>query len=153
MRRISRAINRWWVFWPALLLYVGLWLLPASIWFSSAGQLVSDARPGAAPVVVEDRTIRISFVGDYSTSTREVDSNEIAAGCTASAQVRYRGGLSGVRSMTLVDWTDGKPGCGRLPPGTYYTETCRTVLRPLWGLLPAKEECWVSNLFRIGGEG
>ena len=149
MTVVRRTINRWWVFYPLLGLYLVLWALPASVWFDSRSINVSDATEGAAPTVVEDRAIRFSFLGEYATTTRNVLTNEVAGGCTGADRLRYRGGLDGVQTRSLVEWTDGKVACASLAPGTYYTETCRTVLYPLWGILPRKTTCATSNIFTV----
>ena len=117
--------------------------------FDSHSIAISDAVQGSAPTVVEDRTIRFSFFGEYIATTREALTNKVASGCAGSGRVRYRGGLSGVQTMSLVDWTDGKVACASLAPGTYYTETCRTLLYPLWGILPAKTTCATSNILTV----
>ena len=144
-----RTLNRWWVFWPALGLNLAMGALPARVWFDSHSIAISDAVQGSAPTVVEDRTIRFSFFGEYIATTREALTNKVASGCAGSGRVRYRGGLSGVYTMSLVEWTDGKEGSARLEPGAYYTETCRTVLYPLWGILPRKTTCATSNIFTV----
>lgn len=149
MAVVRRTINRWWVFWPALWFYLVLWAMPARVWFDSHSIAVSDAIAGAAPTVVEDRTIRFSFLGEYTATTRDVLTNEVSGGCAGSGRVRYRGWLSGVQTMSLVEWTDGNAACAALAPGAYYTETCRTVLYPLWGILPAKTTCATSNIFTV----
>ena len=149
MAMVRRTVDRWWVFWPALGLYIVLWALPARLWFDSHSIAISDAVQGSAPTVVEDRTIRFSFFGEYIATTREALTNKVASGCAGSGRVRYRGGLSGVQTMSLVEWTDGKVACASLAPGTYYTETCRTVLYPLWGILPRKTTCATSNIFTV----
>ncbi len=150
MRGAVRTINRWWVFLPVLAAYVALWLMPASFWFDSRSLKVGDAFVGEAPIVIEDRAVRFSFQGFYSTATRFAeDPQEIAFGCAGDGRVRYRGGLDGVRSYDLVEWTDGKEACRRLPPNTYFVEVCRTVEYPLWGILQAKTACRTSNVFKI----
>lgn len=149
MRMAVKSMNSWWVFWPALLIYVAMAALPASVWFRTESVHVSSVAFGTAPVVVENRTIRFGFVGRYSTTTRNAVTNLTANGCTGSEDIKYRGGLSGARTMSLVEWTAGKEGCARLPVGTYYTETCRTVLYPLLGLVPAKTQCSTSNIFEV----
>ena len=149
MTVVRRTINRWWVFFPLLGLYLVLWALPASVWFDSRSINVSDATEGAAPTVVENRAILFSFLGEYATTTRNVLTNEVAGGCTGADRLRYRGGLDGVQTRSLVEWTDGKVACASLAPGTYYTETCRTVLYPLWGILPRKTTCATSNIFTV----
>lgn len=153
MRAALRTANRWWVFLPALVLYVSLWLAPASFWFDSRSLKVSDAFVGEAPVVVEDRIIHWSFIGSYSASVRFAEiPQEIAFGCTGSGEIHYRGGLSGSKSYDLPEYVDGREACRRLPPGNYFVEVCRTVKYPLWGILPAKPTCRTSNIFRIGAK-
>lgn len=150
MRKAIRAANRWWVFLPIFLTYFGLWAMPASFWFDSRSLKVADAIVGEAPVVVEDRHIRWSFLGSYSTATRFAEvPQEIAYGCHGDGEIPYRGGLDGPRSYDLVEFTDGKEACRKLPPGAYFVEVCRTVERPLWGILPQKSKCWTSNVFKV----
>ena len=146
---VRRTINRWWVFFPLLGLYLVLWALPASVWFDSRSINVSDATEGAAPTVVENRAILFSFLGEYATTTRNVLTNEVAGGCTGADRLRYRAGLDGVQTRSLVEWTDGAADCARLGAGQYYTETCRTVLYPLFGILPPKTVCVTSNIFTV----
>jgi hypothetical protein len=152
MKLARHVINRWWIFWPVVALYVALWSLPASVWFDSRSIQVSDSVVGEAPLVAEDRAVRWSFTGEYSATTRNAMTGEVARGCSGSEVLRYRGGLEGVDTMNLVDWTAGKTACSHLAPGRYYTETCRTVLYPLWGILPAKTRCWTSNIFTVRAE-
>lgn len=150
MRSAIRAANKWWVFLPVLLTYIGLWVLPPSFWFESRSLKVADAYVGEAPIVVEDRAIHWSFVGRYFTSTRFAENpQEIAFGCTGDGTIYYRGGLDGLKSYSLDEYTDSKDACRKLPVGTYFTEVCRTVERPLWGILPPKTTCRTSNVFKV----
>lgn len=148
-RRVFRALDHWWVFLPLVVVYVGLWAMPASVWFDSRSIAISDAKVGEAPIVLEDRRIRFSFYGRYKTVTKDATTH-FDTRCEAEADFPYRGGLDGTRSMSLVDWTNEDDDCASIPPGTYYTETCRTVLYPMWGILPSKKTCSTSNIFRIG---
>ena len=150
MRAAIRIANRWWVFLPVFLTYVGLWALPATFWFESRSLNVADSYVGEAPIVIEDRAVHFSFVGHYFTSTRFAENpQEIAFGCTGDSTIHYRGGLDGLKSYDLAEYTDGKEACRRLLPGTYFTEVCRTVERPLFGILPPKTACSTSNVFRV----
>lgn len=151
MKRVGRLAGKWWLFYPVLASYVVLWALPGSVWFESRTIAISDAEVGMAPVVVEGRTIHFSFLGAYTTTTRDVLTGNVAGGCSGSADVRYRGGLDGVNTTNLVDWTDGKQSCAMLPAGQYVTETCRAVTAPAfgWAVLPPKWQCWTSNIFTI----
>lgn len=149
MNRIPKAVNKWWVFWPIFLTYVGLWAMPGEMWFKTRSLNVGNAVSGDSPIVIEDREIRWSFKGRYSTETRDAKTNDIAGGCQGSGDVSYKGGLSGPKTYNLVDHTDGKTACRFLTPGAYYTEVCRTILRPLYGILPAKTSCATSNIFTV----
>ena len=42
-----RTLNRWWVFWPALGLYLAMGALPARVWFDSHSIAISDAVQGS----------------------------------------------------------------------------------------------------------
>ena len=147
-RRAFRFLDHWWVLSPIVAIYVVLWALPASVWFNSRSVTISDAPLGAAPLVLEDRQIRFSFYGHYLTTTRNARTHD-ATPCKAESDFPYRGGLDGQRTMSLTEWSDGEIACAMLPPDSYYTQTCRTVLYPLWGILPAKTTCNTSNIFKV----
>ena len=128
MKRVGRLAGKWWLFYPVLASYVALWSLPGSVWFESRTIAISDAEVGMAPVVVEDRTIHFLVPREYTTTTRDVLTGNVTGGCSGSADVRYRGGLDGVNTTNLVDWTDGKavlrhasgrPVCDRDMPGRH----------------------------------
>lgn len=146
--RAWKFINRWWFFVPVVLVYVGLWALPADLWFHSRAMTVSNSKFGDTPTVLEDRTIRFSFYGRYKTITRNAKTHDTTS-CMAEADFPYIGGLDGVRTITLTAWTNDDLDCSNLPPGDYYTQTCRTVLYPVWGLIPPKTMCITSNVFTI----
>lgn len=149
MRRTVRIATNSWLLSAVIAVYWVLCWVPASFWFDSQGQIVTDADFGGTPTVSEERTIRRSFDGAYTADVRDAVSQLPVPGCSGFDDRHYLGGLSGVRSMSLVEWVDDRPGCATLRPGSYFLYTCRTVLRPLWGLVPAKTQCWQSNLFII----
>lgn len=148
MMRILRTASRGWILGPALAVYTAAWLAPATLWFDSRSITVSDTVVGQVPVVTEDRTIRWNFHGAYSVATWRV-SDDAPADCAGSSLFNYKGGLDGYRTLDLVSMADNNPRCGRLPPGTYYLDVCRTVLRPLIGIIPSKTACWRSEPFIV----
>jgi hypothetical protein len=121
MKLARHVINRWWIFWPVVALYVALWSLPASVWFDSRSIQVSDSVVGEAPLVAEDRAVRWSFTGEYSATTRNAMTGEVARGCSGSEVLRYRGGqdrLQPSRAGSLLhrDVPDGAlPAMGHSP--------------------------------------
>lgn len=147
MRAVLRTASRWWVLGPVLAVYTAAWLAPASLWFDSRSITVSNTVAGQAAAVTEDRTIRWSFYGEYSAEVRKVGDDAMI--CSGSGLVHYRGGQDGFRTSDLVEWTDGNPACARIAPGAYYLDTCRTVLHPLLGIIPAKTACWRSEPFTV----
>lgn len=142
-------IIHWIIMLPIFLVYTLFWSLPFSFWFQSNSILVSDAPFGSIPSIIEDRIIKRSFYGSYSATTRRMDDNSIV--CSVSGFVMYRGGLDQPRQTDLLEWSNYRLPCAFLRPGTYYLETCRTVIRPAGELLPVPEktQCWYSNPFRI----
>ena len=155
MKRVTRTISRWWFFYPVLLVYGALGISPASFWFTSRSIEVSDAIVGSAPTVVEDRSIFFSFYGGYSAKVRDAVTGKIMPRCVGSADFPYRGGLDGLRTMTLVEWVDNQHGCALLPVGQYVLNTCRLIYTPLFfnitlpAILPPKTSCRLSNIFTI----
>lgn len=153
MKRRAKAICKWALIVPLIVSYLVLWALPASWWFESRSLQVSDAVVGELPIVIEDRHIHWSFIGKYTASVRSaVDPQVIMPGCHGSGEIPYKGGLDGRKSYDLSDFIDNAPGCARLPEGAYYVEVCRTVLYPLWGILPSKTTCVTSNVFNVRSE-
>lgn len=146
--RILRTASRWWILGPALVVYTAAWLAPATLWFDSRAITVSDSVVGRAATVTEDRMIRWTFYGEFTAAVRRVD-DDVATACNGSGQRRYIGGQDGFRTSDLIDWTDNNPACAWIPPGTYYLDTCRTVLRAAGGIIPAKTACWRSEPFTI----
>ena len=134
---------------PVMLLYIGAYLAPADFWFTNNSFIISNSTLGVSPTVNEDRTIHRSFYGSYSYSTRDAKTGTVMFSCTGYSELRYKGGLSGVETSTLIEYAGIRTGCAYLPKGSYYGEVCRTVLEPFWGLVPPKRKCWISNLFEI----
>jgi hypothetical protein len=148
MMRVVRTASRWWLLGPALAIYTAAWLAPATLWFDSRSITVSDTVVGQVPVVTEDRAIRWSFYGEFFAAVRRVG-DDGATACSGSGVRRYIGGQDGFRATNLIDWADNNPSCAWIPAGTYYLDTCRTVLRPLLGIIPAKTACWRSGPFTV----
>jgi hypothetical protein len=146
--RVLRTASRWWILGPALVVYTAAWLAPATLWFESRSITVRDSVVGQAATVTEDRKICCDFYGEFAATVRRVD-DDVATACSGSGQRRYIGGQDGFRVTNLIDWADNNPSCAWIPAGTYYLDTCRTVLRPLLGIIPAKTACWRSGPFTV----
>lgn len=152
MTRHAKIAWKWGVAIPLFLIYVALAFAPAWIWFDSRSIKVSDTVSGRAATVVEDRYIRFSFFGSFTANVRHAAGpQEVAGRCYGTFDFPYRGGLIGRKSYNLVEFV-GSPSCRRLAPGPYYVEVCRTVKRPIWGILPPKTSCWTSNVFTVRSE-
>lgn len=148
MMRLLRTASRGWILGPALAVYTAAWLAPATLWFQSRAITVSDSVVGQVATVTEDRSIRWSFYGEFTASVRRV-SDDVATACSGSGSRHYIGGQDGYRTSDLIDWADNNPACAWIPPGTYYLDTCWTVLHPLLGIIPAKTACWRTEPFVI----
>lgn len=150
--RLSRKAVFWWFILPiSIVLYTAAWLTPPSWWYQPLGIRIDDTTVGNDPVVSINRAIHRDFDGQYSVSVwRDPSDGHVA--CAGSDTLHYRGGLYKPHQAPLTQWADD-PWCARLPPGHYYAEACWTILRPFWGIIPAKTTCRMSNIFEVTENG
>lgn len=151
IRKTIHVANSAIVFWVMVLPVIVLSFLPGSWWFESRLLTISDVEYGDSPVVLENRAVHIPFDGGYDTITYDAETN-LPTECRGSERFRYGNLLDGTRSMDLVRWTANNPACSTLSPGVYYTRVCRTITTPipaLYWLIGPKENCNVSNIFRV----
>lgn len=116
--------------------YLAFASIPPSVFWYEPGEVrIHDAPQGTAPAIEFFRDIKRPSIIGYSTVTRD-SHNDVA--CEGSGgpftYQESRGVLSG---KDLVWWSDNDPRCGNLPVGSYWTETCWTVVSPARSLLPS----------------
>lgn len=142
----------WWVILPlAIIVYTAAWLTPATWWYQPVSLMVGDVLEGGDPIISVKRNIKRSFQGQYTASVwRDPSDGHVA--CAGSDTIRYKGGLFGPHDAPLTQWADD-PWCGNLEPGRYHLETCWTVLRPFYGIVPGKTVCAVSNIWTVFPRG
>ncbi len=145
MKHRAKMIGKWFVGFPFLMVYVGLWAMPGSFWFDPGLQVVSRGPDGM--MVAQERVIRWDFLGEYHVIIRHAsDLFPVCEGEGGPFTYRQNDG-STPSTMSLEDWAGGR--CGDLPPGRYVMQTTWTVLRPLWGLLPRKFVSVDSDIFEV----
>lgn len=146
--RVNKKVIFWWLVLPvAIVLYTAAWLVPATWWYQPISVVISDVRVGQDPTVSIKRSIKRGFDGQYTVSIwRDPSDGHVA--CSGSDSLRYRGGLFAPHESPLTQWANDD-WCAKLPPGNYYAEGCWTVLRPFYGIVPAKTVCVMSNLFTV----
>ena len=145
----------------ALAAYLAAVLTPATRWYEPTQLIVSSGPDSEIATVTLTRAIHQSFPGEYVVEVRWVESRgklgdpgyaEVGAlACYGGDRVGYKGGLTAPHTSSLRAFAADSPTCTRLPPGTFYATACWTVLRPFFGLVPAKQVCISSDAFRITG--
>ena len=128
-----------------------LWLLavatagwPASWWLRVDSLTVLDARPGVAPTIIVDRTIRRDFRADWVVTVMRQGAQGFYSFCSARGENDYRPDAV-LPDVVDLDWWTGPSRCS-LPVGTYFLRTLWTIHPPG---LPAKEVRAQSNVFRV----
>lgn len=137
------------IFAPLLLIYTAFWLAPATLWYQPQSLTIAQTDPGVVPAVVMTRDIRFRFMGTYTVDVREIETNRLA--CRGSGRHNYKP-ATGDFATDLQDFAGDDPKCSSLPHGVFYAEACWTVEQPLWGILPSKTTCIISNPFRVSQE-
>jgi hypothetical protein len=132
---------------PVLAVYIGLWAAPATWWYEPRALIVAQEAPAMEPQVALERAIHHTFNGSYTVDVRDAASGALV--CGRGGSHRYRGGLTGTFNTGLAEFAGNDLRCAALPTGVYYAEACWTVETPLWGALPPKTVCEVSNPFRV----
>lgn len=109
--------------------------------------IVPDYPEGQNPLIVYNRTINESFIGDFSVEVKSVTSHYTV--CFGGANgVKYDVGEKiDTTKYTLSYYVYGRDDCAkRLPVGQYYIQTTWTVHRDG---LEARHFTTVSNIFNV----
>lgn len=143
----------------ATIYFIAVGLPASSLWLSPGEVRFLNAQQGAAPRLEFVRHIKVSARIKYSVVVRN-SAGETA--CEGNGGPFTYGPVKGpLLGKDLVWWAAGDSRCGNLPIGTYWTETCWTVvtpaapflpslLRPYLGwILPPKHICRISPPFDI----
>lgn len=120
-------------------------MAPASLWFDPGLQTVAQEDGGV--IVTQDRVIHSDFLGEYHVIVREtVGLRPVCEGM--GGPFTYRENDGAIPAVQPIDkWAGGS--CGDLPPGDYIMETCWTVVRPYFGIVPPKTVCVTSSPFEV----
>lgn len=136
-----------------LLAWLGLALVPVEwVWFDPEDYFVSDGTRQTVPIVTFDRVIKREVLMTYHVSIRSLgnghDGGQVMCDPT-NGPLTYRPTAVLPERIDLIWWTGGDERCWPQEPGTYTSETCWTVVRPFWGLVPPKTVCRRSNTFTV----
>lgn len=128
-------------FWMGFALaYLGMALIPASIWYAPGTLAIPDSVEGEPVELLYQGGAVRDFTGRYTVVSRDLRTSEIV--CEAvSGYFPYE--VDSVRPEPLyMDWwAPSDPRCNALPAGTFSTQTCWTVSGVLGGLAPPKHIC------------
>lgn len=149
-------------------IYLGLWgvlicasvwialaLWPAGYWHDTGFVLVRDHERGEDFRVDFSGGPRAEFVGSYQIVMRRSGTGEIPS--TPDGAPNGRGGPfpyvpnSKKPDVIRISWWAGDKwrAFTKVPAGSYYVDTCWTIHRPFFGLVPDKVTCKRSNVFRV----
>ena len=120
---------------------------PAAIWYDAGTVFVEDADVGTPPVVLYDGGPNMEFDGTYHVNLRDAVTNKVVDESPSGPPRPYRTGVD--RGDIDLEWW--APSFDYpIPVGRYYVETCWTVHRPFWGIVPDKTVCADrSNVFTV----
>jgi hypothetical protein len=135
-------------------------MLPAELlWYNPGLVHFQDAKQGTAPVLEFTRNIKRESSISYSVVVRNADGAVVCEG--RGGPFTYKIVNGPLIGKDLVWWAAGDGRCGRIPVGSYWSETCWKVETPLaallpellktpfgW-LLPPKRICRTSDVFNI----
>jgi len=133
--------------WLALVFVPVQW-----VWFDPGDYFVSDGARDRVPTVTFERIIRRKVLMTYHVSIRSLGNGETAGRVVCdptNGPFHYRPTAVLPQEIDLVWWTGGDDRCWPREPGTYTSETCWTVIKPFWGIVPPKTVCRRSNTFTI----
>lgn len=123
--------------------------IPATwLWFDPDTPIVADTTTEAAPVIGFDRQIKRETRISYTVTMRRTAGLTMLCDPTGGP-FTYRPDATLPEVIDLVWWTGGDSRCWPQEAGTYLMETCWTVVRPFWGLVPPKTVCRTSPPFRV----
>lgn len=132
-----------------ILLWTALAAVPASwMWFSPGAVIVSDSTTGKPPLIEFDRTIKRNVKMTYQVTIRRMTTKEPVCD-PQRGPFTYHHDASLPLPVDLIWWSGADKRCWPRDPGTYLMETCWTVVRPFWGIVPPNPVCRTSNPFTI----
>lgn len=133
----------------AVLIYAMLSMVPPTwFWFDPGTPYVADSTTEAAPEVGFGRSIKQDVLIRYGVTIRRAEGLTVVCDPQSSA-FTYQKDATLPDHIDLVWWTGGDNRCWPREVGTYIMETCWTVVRPFWGVVPPKTVCRTSPPFRI----
>lgn len=142
MRRILRITD---AISLVLVIWLGLVLVPVQwVWFDPGPYFVADSSVEEPPRVEFERKIKRDVQMTYSVVIRKVGSRDAVCD-PVRGPFTYEKAAAMPHDADLVWWTGGDKRCWPREVGSYLSETCWTVVRPFWGLVPPKTVCERGN--------
>lgn len=133
--------------------YSAVVAVPVSWWLDVRSVEVASAATPAEVTLKVNRAIRRAFSGSFVVTVRRNPGGSFVCSTGSSTPINYRPHAEMPDPLYLWWWLGSKASlasCDDFVPGGYLLETCWTVLRPFWGLVPEKTWCIDSNGFKIG---
>ncbi|EEX09637.1 conserved hypothetical protein [Ruegeria lacuscaerulensis ITI-1157] len=146
MKRILRTAD---ILSLILVGWMGLAFVPVNwVWFDPGDVFISDGSRDRVPEITFDRVIKRKVEMTYQVVIRSLDGNTVVCD-PKNGPFPYRPDAKLPEHPDLVWWTGGDERCWPREPGSYIADTCWTVVRPFWGLVPPKTICRRSNVFTV----
>ena len=109
--------------------------LPASVFWYEPGEVyILDADSGSAPAIKFTRNIKREAGISYAVVVRNIGGETSCEG--RGGPFTYKPMHGPLIGKDLVWWASGDQRCARLPVGTYWGETCWSIVAPMRDLLP-----------------
>lgn len=146
MKHILRAFD---LLSLALVAWVALALVPVNwVWFAPGELFISDGSIDQVPEITFERVIKREVRMTYQVVIRSLDGNRVVCD-PKNGPFSYQPDAKLPEHADLIWWTGGDDRCWPREPGSYVAETCWTVVRPFWGVVPPKTICRRSNMFTV----
>ena len=143
-----RALHLTDLFMIGAVVYGGLMLVPGTLWFEPKKVFIDNSTIDKPPSMTVEREIKITSDIKYSVVLRQI--GKAQAICDAGAgPFTYNKTRGPLEDIDWTWWTGADASCWPVAPGSYVSDTCWTIVQPLWGLLPPKTVCITSNVFTI----
>lgn len=136
--------------------YIGLVAVPLS-WYIDVRSIDVFSAPTPEQVIMKvDRSVRRNFAGYYQVTVRRNPSGVFVCSTGRSVLIHYLTTRELPQPLHLWWWMGSKQSVldcedNEFTNGGYYLETCWTVEKPFWGIVPDKTDCVDSAGFRIEG--
>lgn len=137
------------ILWLIVTIWVCLWAVPLSYWYSVGQIRVEDAREGDSPRIYYNGRVINKATISYHVIIRDAVTGEIVSD-DSSSPFLYTPNTKRPDAIDLDWWS---PKHEVLEPGIYILTTCWTIYGRFYGVVPAKTECISSNIFRIEPNG